>query len=171
MTHRTAVRLGIGTFALYTFVVHWPGVLPFSGPRPLVLGLPLNFFLTDLGVRLGCTCCGDRQLGPLSGIRFRSRGGSSRQARSTRTPQYKVHLHTKQSLTRFVARTRDSVAKFGPSGPARRPTLVGGAPPPRRFRAPGGTHPEARNSSTSCGLGMARYVRCSVRVSCRIISM
>lgn len=53
MTHRTAVRLGIGTFALYTFVVHWPGVLPFSGPRPLVLGLPLNFFWIVLWIVLG----------------------------------------------------------------------------------------------------------------------
>ncbi len=53
MTHRTAVRIGIGVFVLYTVAVHWPGVLPFSGPRPFVLGLPFNFFWIILWIVLG----------------------------------------------------------------------------------------------------------------------
>ena len=53
MTHRTAVRIGIGIFALYALAVHWPGVLPISGPLPFVLGLPFNFFWIVLWIVLG----------------------------------------------------------------------------------------------------------------------
>ncbi len=53
MTHRTAVRIGIGIFTLYALAVHWPGVLAFSGPRPFVLGLPFNFFWVVLWIVLG----------------------------------------------------------------------------------------------------------------------
>jgi hypothetical protein len=53
MTQRTAVRVAVVTFGLYAAVVHWPGVLPFSGPRPFVLGLPFNFFWIILWIVLG----------------------------------------------------------------------------------------------------------------------
>jgi hypothetical protein len=53
MTHRTAVRMALVVFTLYALSVHWPGVLPFSGPRPFVLGLPFNFFWIVLWVVLG----------------------------------------------------------------------------------------------------------------------
>ena len=53
MTHRTAVRLAVVCFALYTLAVHWPGMLPFSGIRPFVLGLPFNFFWIVLWIVLG----------------------------------------------------------------------------------------------------------------------
>lgn len=53
MTHRVAVRIAVACFVLYTLAVHWPGVLPFAGARPFVLGLPFNFFWIVLWIVLG----------------------------------------------------------------------------------------------------------------------
>ncbi len=53
MTHRIAVRLAVACFALYALAVHWPGVLPFAGSRPFVLGLPFSFFWIVLWIVLG----------------------------------------------------------------------------------------------------------------------
>lgn len=53
MTHRVAVRIAVTCFVLYTLAVHWPGVLPFSGARPFVLGLPFSFFWIVLWIVLG----------------------------------------------------------------------------------------------------------------------
>lgn len=53
MTYRTALRFAIVCFALYALAVTWPGMLPFSGARPFVLGLPFNFFWIILWVVLG----------------------------------------------------------------------------------------------------------------------
>ena len=53
MTQRAAVRFAAVIFALYFLAVHWPGVLPFSGPRPFVLGLPFNLVWIMLWIVLG----------------------------------------------------------------------------------------------------------------------
>lgn len=53
MTHRSAVRFAVACFALYALAVHWPGILPFTGVRPFVLGLPFNFFWIVAWVVLG----------------------------------------------------------------------------------------------------------------------
>ncbi|HEX6135932.1 MAG TPA: hypothetical protein VFZ24_18310 [Longimicrobiales bacterium] len=38
---RREQRLTIAFFALYTLAVIFPGVVPFRGPRPFILGFPL----------------------------------------------------------------------------------------------------------------------------------
>ena len=51
--HRVATIAASICFVLYAVAVTWPGVLPFSGARPFVLGLPFNFFWIVLWIVLG----------------------------------------------------------------------------------------------------------------------
>lgn len=39
--HRRARRSAIAFFILYAVAVTFPGVVPFRGPRPFILGVPL----------------------------------------------------------------------------------------------------------------------------------
>lgn len=51
--HRIATLAAIICFLLYALGVTWPGVLPFAGWQPSVLGLPFNFFWIILWIVLG----------------------------------------------------------------------------------------------------------------------
>jgi len=53
MTKRSARRIVVATFGVYSLVLLWPGVLPFNRIRPFVLGLPFSFFWVILWVVLG----------------------------------------------------------------------------------------------------------------------
>ena len=53
MTKRSARRLVVATFTVYSVVLLWPGVLRFNRIRPFVLGLPFSFFWVILWVVLG----------------------------------------------------------------------------------------------------------------------
>jgi hypothetical protein len=53
MTQRTATRFAAVIFTLYLLGVHWPGILPFAGPRPFILGMPFNLMWVVLWVVLG----------------------------------------------------------------------------------------------------------------------
>lgn len=44
--HRRARRFAIAFFLVYAAAVVFPGVVPFRGPRPFVLGVPLALFWT-----------------------------------------------------------------------------------------------------------------------------
>lgn len=58
MTRLRLLRtLAIVWFAAYALAVTWPGTVPFRGPRPFILGLPLGmvwviFWLVGGGVML-----------------------------------------------------------------------------------------------------------------------
>ena len=53
MSLRTARLLFAAFFAVYTVVLTFPGAVPFSRIRPLVLGLPFSLFWVLLWVALG----------------------------------------------------------------------------------------------------------------------
>lgn len=44
--HRRARRFAIAFFVLYAIAVTFPGVVPFRGPRPFVLGMPIALVWT-----------------------------------------------------------------------------------------------------------------------------
>lgn len=47
-------RVTFAFFAAYAFFVMYPGVLPFRGPRPFILGMPLPMVWTTAWVVGGC---------------------------------------------------------------------------------------------------------------------
>ena len=51
---RNLRRLTIGYFAAYAFFVMYPGVVPFRGPGPFILGLPLPLVWVTLWIIGGC---------------------------------------------------------------------------------------------------------------------
>ncbi len=53
MTLSNMRRLTIAFFVVYLVALTFPGYLPFSEPRPFVLGLPLSFAWVILWVILG----------------------------------------------------------------------------------------------------------------------
>lgn len=50
MRMRGRRRLYAGFFALYAFFVMWPGVAPFRGPGPFILGLPFPLVWVTLWI-------------------------------------------------------------------------------------------------------------------------
>jgi hypothetical protein len=53
MRRSSVRRFSILFFLAYTVVLTWPGLVPFNRVRPLVFGLPFNFFWVALWVVLG----------------------------------------------------------------------------------------------------------------------
>jgi hypothetical protein len=54
MTAAALQRIAIGFFVAYAIFVTFPGVVPFRGPRPFILGLPLPMVWIAAWVVGGC---------------------------------------------------------------------------------------------------------------------